>query len=99
LSKIITNIRRKGRGIFLIGYTLVSSTVLNVSYYDDYAFMGANGIPAFTDANFKYDAKLVTTPVIRQVPNPFDRYPDSQTGRRSTPSYLCSVMSSITQED
>ena len=51
------NVTGTDKGYFLSGITLVSSTVLNVSYYDDYAFMGTNGIPASTEANFKYDAE------------------------------------------
>ena len=51
------NVTGTYKGYFLSGITLVSSTVLNVSYYDDYAFMGTNGIPASTEANFKYDAE------------------------------------------
>lgn len=37
--------------------TLVSPVLLSINYYDDYSFMGFNGIPANTDANFKYNAE------------------------------------------
>ena len=51
------NVTGTYKGYSLSGITLVNPTVLNVSYYDDYAFMGTNGIPASTDRNFKYDAE------------------------------------------
>ena len=81
------------KGYSLSGITLVSPTVLNVSYYDDYAFMGTNGIPASTDANFKYDAE--TGYHTRYTASAKTFLTGTLTARlegSSTPSYLCSVM-------
>ncbi len=87
------NVTGTYKGYFLSGITLVSSTVLNVSYYDDYAFMGTNGIPASTDANFKYDAE--TSYDTRYTTSARIFFTGTLTARlegNSTPSYLCSVM-------
>ena len=81
------------KGYSLSGITLVNPTVLNVSYYDDYAFMGTNGIPASTDANFKYDAE--TGYDTRYTASAKTFLTGTLTARlegSSTPSYLCSVM-------
>ncbi|WP_024996742.1 RHS repeat-associated core domain-containing protein, partial [Bacteroides graminisolvens] len=81
------------KGYALSGITLVSPTVLNVSYYDDYAFMGTNGIPASTDANFKYDAE--TGYHTRYTASAKTFLTGTLTARlegSSAPSYLCSVM-------
>jgi hypothetical protein len=43
------------KGYSLSGITLTSATVLVASYYDDYNFMGYNGIPAKTDDDFRYE--------------------------------------------
>ena len=72
---------------------LVSPTVLNFSHYDDYAFMGTNGIPASTDANFKYDAEAGYH--TRYTASAKTLLTGTLTARlegSSTPSYLCSVM-------
>ena len=44
------------KGYTLAGVSLSSATVLSANYYDDYAFMGTNSIPAATDANFAYES-------------------------------------------
>ncbi|MDR2037313.1 MAG: RHS repeat-associated core domain-containing protein [Bacteroidales bacterium] len=44
------------KGYTLSGVTLDSFTVLTVNYYDDYKFMGYNGIPIKTDSDFGYEA-------------------------------------------
>ena len=67
--------------------------MLNFSYYDDYAFMGTNGIPASADANFKYDAE--TGYHTRYTASAKTFLTGTLTARlegSSTPSYLCSVM-------
>ncbi len=46
------------KGYALSGVTLIIPTVLNVNYYDDYAFMGKNGIPDSIDTNFRYEPIL-----------------------------------------
>ena len=87
------NVTGTYKGYFLSGITLVSSTVLNVSYYDDYAFMGTNGIPASTDANFKYDAE--TSYDTRYTTSARIFFTGALTAKlegSSTPSYLCGVM-------
>lgn len=43
------------KGYFLTGVSLVSPTILQVNYYNDYSFLGKNGIPAQTDARSSYD--------------------------------------------
>ncbi|NDV60152.1 DUF6443 domain-containing protein [Bacteroides sp. 519] len=43
------------KGYTLTGVSLSSAEILSVNYYDDYNFMGKNGIKASTDANFKYE--------------------------------------------
>ncbi len=81
------------KGYSLSGITLTSPKVLSVNYYDDYAFMGTNGIPSPNDENFRYEAisdfgyrydasskTLLTGTLIAQL--------DEST----TPTYLCSVM-------
>ena len=87
------NVTGTYKGYSLSGITLVSPTVLNISYYDDYAFMGTNGIPASTDANFKYDAE--TGYDTRYTASAKTFLTGTLTARlegNSTPSYLCSVM-------
>ncbi len=87
------NVTGTYKGYSLSGITLVNPTVLNVSYYDDYAFMGTNGIPASTDANFKYDAE--TGYHTRYTASAKTFLTGTLTARlegSSTPSYLCSVM-------
>jgi RHS repeat-associated protein len=87
------NVTGTYKGYALSGITLVSPTVLNVSYYDDYAFMGTNGIPASTDANFKYDAE--TGYHTRYTASAKTFLTGTLTARlegSSAPSYLCSVM-------
>ena len=87
------NVTDTYKGYSLSGITLVSPTVLNVSYYDDYAFMGTNGIPASTDANFKYDAE--TGYHTRYTASAKTFLTGTLTAKlegSSTPSYLCSVM-------
>jgi hypothetical protein len=67
--------------------------VLNVSYYDDYAFMGTNGIPASTDANFKYDAETgYDTRYTASAKTFLTGTLTAKLEGSSTPSYLCSVM-------
>ena len=66
--------------------------MLNVSYYDDYAFMGANGIPAFTDANFKYDAETGYDTRYTIAKTFLTGTLTAKLEGNSTPSYLCSVM-------
>ncbi len=81
------------KGYSLSGITLVNPTVLNVSYYDDYAFMGTNGIPASTDANFKYDVE--TGYDTRYTVSAKTFLTGTLTAKlegSSAPSYLCSVM-------
>ncbi|MDD3211173.1 MULTISPECIES: RHS repeat domain-containing protein [Bacteroides] len=81
------------KGYTLSGITLVSPTVLNVSYYDDYAFMGTNGIPASTDANFKYDAETgYDTRYTASAKTFLTGTLTAKLEGSSTPSYLCSVM-------
>jgi RHS repeat-associated protein len=87
------NVTGTYKGYSLSGITLVSPTVLNFSYYDDYAFMGTNGIPASADANFKYDAE--TGYDTRYTASAKTFLTGTLTARlegSSTPSYLCSVM-------
>ncbi len=60
LNNVVVKVTRDNtmntyKGYTLSGVTLVSPTVLNVNYYDDYAFMGKNGIPDSTDTNFRYE--------------------------------------------
>ncbi len=81
------------KGYTLSGITLVSPTVLNISYYDDYAFMGTNGIPASTDANFKYDAETgYDTRYTASAKTFLTGTLTAKLEGSSTPSYLCSVM-------
>jgi hypothetical protein len=87
------NVTGTDKGYFLSGITLVSSTVLNVSYYDDYAFMGTNGIPASTDANFKYDAETgYDTRYTASAKTFLTGALTAKLEGSSTPSYLCGVM-------
>lgn len=71
--------------------TLVTPVVLNVNYYDDYEFMGKNGVPSSTDFNYESGTGFG------------ERYPDGArtclTGTMSakldgssTASYLYSIM-------
>ncbi len=41
------------KGYTIQGVSITSPVVLAVNYYDNYEFMGLNGIPAYTDDNFK----------------------------------------------
>ncbi|MDD3211172.1 MULTISPECIES: RHS repeat domain-containing protein [Bacteroides] len=87
------NVTGTYKGYALSGITLVNPTVLNVSYYDDYAFMGTNGIPASTDANFKYDAETgYDTRYTASTKTFLTGTLTAKLEGSSTPSYLCSVM-------
>ena len=44
------------KGYSLSGMELTSPTVLNVNYYDNYDFLGKNGIPDSTDIHFGYES-------------------------------------------
>lgn len=44
------------KGYTIAGISLSTAQVLLVNYYDNYNFMGKNGIPASTDANYKYES-------------------------------------------
>ncbi|MBP1615020.1 MAG: hypothetical protein H6Q13_2468 [Bacteroidetes bacterium] len=81
------------KGYALSGITLVSPTVLNVSYYDDYAFMGKNGIPDSTDTNFHYEP--ISGFGIRYEESTKTLPTGTLTAKldgSSTPTYLYSVM-------
>ena len=86
------NVTGTYKGYSLSGITLVNPTVLNVSYYDDYAFMGTNGIPASTDANFKYDAETGYDTRYTIAKTFLTGTLTAKLEGNSTPSYLCSVM-------
>lgn len=43
------------KGYSLSGVSLTSAQILTVNYYDDYAFMGKNGVPDSTNTNYKYE--------------------------------------------
>ena len=45
------------KGYKLSGITLHAPIVLSVNYYDDYSFLGRNGLPAATDKRVAYDGK------------------------------------------
>ena len=44
------------KGYSVSGITLSSPQVMTVNYYDDYKFMGKNGMPLASDGNYGYDA-------------------------------------------
>lgn len=44
------------KGYYLSGVSLVSPAVLLVNYYNDYSFLGKNGVPIETDPSVSYDA-------------------------------------------
>jgi RHS repeat-associated protein len=43
-------------GYYLSGVTLASPILLSVNYYDDYSFLGKDGLPSSTEASVSYDA-------------------------------------------
>lgn len=43
------------KGYSVLGVTLTAPRILTVNYYDDYLFMGRNGIPSAFDSNYQYD--------------------------------------------
>lgn len=43
------------KGYAVTGVTLTAPQVMTVNYYDDYKFMGKNGVPSENDSNYKYD--------------------------------------------
>ena len=45
------------KGYKLSGITLHAPTVQSVNYYDDYSFLGRNGLPAASDKRVAYDGK------------------------------------------
>jgi len=90
-----TNATDGYKGYSISGITLTNPIIYCVNYYDNYNFMGYNGIPSSTDAHFKiedtnptpyngdkgYEHKgLLTGTLTAQL-----------TGSNS-PSYLCSVL-------
>lgn len=84
------------KGYNLPGLTLVSPTIYTVNYYDDYSFMGKNGIPSETNADTEYEPY--------EAEGFGKRYAESAKGlltgtlsaqldgSTTTPSYLYSVM-------
>jgi RHS repeat-associated protein len=48
------------KGYYLSGITLTSPTLLSVNYYDDYSFLGKDGLPSPTEASVSYDASAET---------------------------------------
>lgn len=52
-------VRNNSTGIYkgyqVSGISLTEPQVMTVNYYDDYAFMGKNGIPDSTNVNYKFD--------------------------------------------
>ena len=59
-TSTVTATRNNSTGIYK-GYTVnISLTlpqVLTADYYDDYSFMGQNGIPGSTDADYRYESE------------------------------------------
>ena len=55
VSAVRSNTMGVYKGYSVSGVTLIAPRVMTVNYYDDYAFMGKNGIPSATDSNYKYD--------------------------------------------
>ncbi|MDC2624448.1 DUF6443 domain-containing protein [Bacteroides ovatus] len=45
------------KGYYLSGTALESPVVLSVNYYDDYSFLGKNGLPDLTNSNVCYDSE------------------------------------------
>ncbi|MBP1615015.1 MAG: hypothetical protein H6Q13_2463 [Bacteroidetes bacterium] len=98
LNNVVVKVTRDNtmgtyKGYTLSGITLVSPTVLNVNYYDDYAFMGKNGIPDSTDTYFRYEP--ISGFGIRYKESAKTFLTGTLTAKldgSSTPTYLYSVM-------
>ena len=57
------------RGYALSGIALSSPTLLEVDYYDNYAFAGANPFPAANNTDFSYDSSIGTSFSARYAPS------------------------------
>ncbi|MDR0939418.1 MAG: RHS repeat-associated core domain-containing protein, partial [Mediterranea sp.] len=84
------------KGYYIVGVSLISSTVLSVNYYDDYSFLGKNGLPKETDASACYDPSVEAEGFgKRYTSNPRGLLTGTlaaQLDGSSTPAYLYSVM-------
>ena len=48
------------KGYYLSGISLTTPTIMQANYYNDYSFLGKNGVPAESDARVKYDQSAET---------------------------------------
>ncbi|MDR0939247.1 MAG: DUF6443 domain-containing protein, partial [Mediterranea sp.] len=74
MEGVVVRARRSGgplKGYVVSGITLENPKVLSANYYDDYSFLGANGIPIATDDRVSYDATA-------EADGFGERYPDAK---------------------